>query len=456
LPSLLINFGNRLIGLNLGFSKDNIYEEDKNYDLTRKYTTFTWSPYRLPKITLQYQEEKRDIEKEDDLIKENKTDTEKRVVLRDDYRLSFGIFQFDHSFTLEKKEVRDPNTESYDYDNHDLHNKGRLDYRVSTMDSRFELLSDYEISHHDKRNEETESDYRSIEQRINVRLNGTPNQKVKVSYNVFWGELEKWPDYDQQRSLGNSLKTEVLPYQYLKTILDVSHDNRWQTEDDTRRSTFVYGLRLEPEIPGLLFDPGIPMPPLKTSLLVSSAVNKKDGRLDRQTNSALLKGSTELYKGFELRIDLQLIDTKGYEGDKTLEKNIKIDAGLDLRDDLKYYFRNDNNWTEQKQKELSSDKFEGKFWHFITYRPVDQFFISIDHKINYGDYANDSYSYRIGWAPAPKLRLEARYQSASDQDRDKSFSSEMNINITRTLKFRIKYTYPSEDQVISFRFTLKT
>ena len=239
--------------------------------------------------------------------------------------------------------------------------------------------------------------------------------------------------------------------------MDVSHDNRWDIEDDERRSTLVYGLRLEPKIPGLLFDPDVPMPPVKTSLLVSSALNKKNGQLDRQTNSALLKGSTELYKGFKVRVDLQLIDTKDYEGDTTLEKNVKIDAGLDLRDDLKYYFRNDNTWTEQKQRGLSSDnKFEGEFWHFITYRPIDQFFLSIDNKIIYGDNPDDSYSYRIGWAPAPKIRLEARYQSASEQDRDKYFSSEVNINITRTLKLRIKYTYPSEDQLISFRFTLKT
>jgi len=202
------------------------------------------------------------------------------------------------------------------------------------------------------------------------------------------------------------------------------------------------------------------MPPLKTSLLLNSSLNRENGKSeDREyrTNSALLKGSTEIYRGVEVRTDMEVIHTKYYNNqNEKWEEDIKIDISFDLREDLKYYFRNENDWIKSEQDDqqgasVPHQAFDGKIRQLITYRPAEQLFLTLDNKVEYGDIPDVTYSCRIGWVPVPKIRLETRYQY-----KDKYFSSEMNVNITKTLKFRIKYTYPSDDQVISFRFTLKT
>ena len=451
LPSLLLNFGNRVVGLNLGISEDNIHETDRKYDLSREFITFTWRPYQLPKFTLQYHSEEKKLEYEDS-DNERQIDKEKRLIFREDYGISLGIFHFDHSLTLEKKKVEDPNSGNPLYDIRDLHNRGGINYKISFLDSRLNIYSDYELSHHDKKNEELKNEYRSIEHKINVRLKGVPSRQVKVYYNVFWGDLKKWPDPERQTSLGNSLKTEVLPHKYIKTIFDVAHDTRRETKDDERNSLLTYGVRLEPKIPGLIFDPNIPMPPMNTSLLFTSSLHKTDGEPRYRSNSFLLKGSTELYKGFEIRTDLEFINKRNYDNDGGYddrhEENFRIDASLDLRQDLQYYFRTENTWEE--------DAFDGKFWHLITYRPVDQFFLTLDHTIDYSYPKNDSsYSFRVGWAPVPKLRFEGKYQS-NNEGAEETVSTKININLTKTLKFRLEYEYPSDDQVISFRFTFRT
>jgi len=462
LPSLSLHLGNPVVGLDSGFSKDNIREKDLNYDLARGYSTLIWKPFYLPKFTVQYQDEKRDMSTQED------NGDEKKLIMRDDYRLALGIFVLSHSYAVEKREVsKNNNLDIQNYDNHDLNNKGQINYQFSGLDSRVQLNSDYELSHHDKKDEEANNIYRSLEQRANFRFHGLPSQNTAVHYNLFLGEIQKWTEHDRQRSVENNLKTELLPYKYLKTTLEVSHDNHWETSgragygSDIRNSVLTYGLRLEPKIPGLIMsgagDPNNSgaMPPLKTSLTLSSSLNRENGNLQYRTNSALLKGSTEVYRGVEVRTDLEIDNTRDfYDQDEKWEEDIKVDTSFDLRDDLKYFFRNENKWTKYNQ-EVTIRTFDGNIWHLITYRPADQLFLTIDNKLEYGDIDNVTYSYRIGWVPAPKLRIEARYQYAEAAD-DKYFSSEMNINITKTLKFRLKYTYPSDDQVISFRFTLKT
>jgi hypothetical protein len=389
---------------------------------------------------------------------------EKKLILRDDYQLTLGIFTFSHSYAVEKEEIdKDINIDVQNYDNHDMNNKGRVNYQFSGVDSRLQLNTDYEISHHDKKDEEANNTYRSLEQRANFRFNALPSRNTAVHYTLFLGEIQKWSEDDRQRSIENNLKTEILPIENLKTTLEVSHDNHWETSDDIRNSVLTYGLRLEPKIPGLIMsaaggDPNSPaaMPPVKTSLFLSSTLNRENGKPEYRTNSALLKGSTEVYRGVEVRTDFEVDNTRNYyDQDEKWEEDLKLDASFNLRDDLKYFFRNENKWTKYNQ-EIPIHTFDGNIWHLITYRPADQLFLTIDNKIEYGDIDNVTYSYRIGWVPAPKLRLEGRYQYAEATD-DKYFSSEMNINITKTLKFRIKYTYPaSDDQVVSFRFTLKT
>jgi len=460
LPSLALHLGNPVVGLDSGFSKDSIREKDTHYDLTRGYSTLIWKPSYLPKFTVQYQDEKRNMDELED------SGTEKKLIMRDDYQLALGIFVLSHSYAVEKKEVTQEDTgDINDYGNHDLNNKGQISYQFSGLDSRMQLNSDYEISHHDKRDEEANNTYRSLEQKANFRFRGLPSQRASVYYNLFLGEIQKWSEHDRQRSVENNVKTELLPLRNLRTTFEVSHDNRWETSDNMRDSVLTYSLRLEPEIPGLIMDPNISgsgarsgsgnMPPLQTSLTLSSSLNRENGKAGYRTNSALLKGSTEVYRGVEVRTDLEINNTKDFSSqDKEREENLKIDTSFDLRDDLKYYFRNENDWKTSYQ-ETPIRIFDGNVWHMITYRPADQLFLTIDNKLEYGDMPQTAYSYRIGLVPAPKLRLEARYQY-SDVSEDKYFSSEMNIDITKTLKFRVKYTYPSTDQVISFRFTLRT
>jgi len=461
LPSLSLNLGNEVVRLNSGFSKDSIREQDMDYDLTRGQSTFIWSPFRLPRFTVQYRSEKRDMGEEEGSGKE------KGVLVREDYDLAVGIFTLSHSYAVEKERVRDEDTldsqnnalaEEEEYHNYDLYNRGQINYQFSALDSRLHLNSSYELSHHDKRDEEAKNSYRLLEQKANFRFSGLPSHTTAVHYNLVLGETQKWSEDDRQRSVGNNLRTEILPMRHLKTILEASHDNQWETKDDERHSVLTYGLRLEPQVPGLLLDPNIPMPPLKTSLLLSSSLSKNNGQSEYRTNSALLKGSTEIYPGVEVRSDFELINTKDYQDrDKKWEEEIKIDTSFALRDDLKYYLRDENRWTQFDQGGgvSSVNTFEGELWHMITYRPADQLFLTLDNKIEYGDIKNKYYNYRIGWVPVPKLRIEARYQTA-EETKDKYFSSELNIDMTRTLKLRIKYTYPSDDQVISFRFTLKT
>ncbi|MGA1874188.1 MAG: hypothetical protein ACMUIA_01120 [bacterium] len=448
LPALSLHLGNRLVSLNSGYSEDSIHEEDKKYDVTRGYTTLIWCPSPWPRFTVQYQAEEKDLD--------DGNNTEKRLILRDDYKISFGIFQFNQSLTWEKKSLWDPNSGRRDYDNHDLHNRGRIDYQTSALDERLQLHTQYELTHHEK--EDEDEDYRSVEQKVDFRLHGIPSRQARVTYNALWGELRKQPDDERRINFGNSLKTELLPFQYLRTNLDVSYDKSWETletKNDTT-SMLTYGLKIEPKIPGLLFNPDIPMAPVSTSLLLSSTLHKINGEPYRMY-SASLEGAAELYRGFELRTDFEINHKKGYDGSETLMETIMVDAKLDLRDDLTYYFRNENEWTPRyKQEGLPNErKFQGEVWHLITYRPIDQFFLTFDNKLKYGDIDKFFHNYRIEWAPAPKWRLEARYQS-ENLGGDKSFSSEVNINLTKTLRLRIKYTYPTEDEIISLRFTIKT
>ncbi|MEW5800841.1 MAG: hypothetical protein AB1847_01935 [bacterium] len=454
LPSVALHLGNQVLRLDSGYSKDSIREQDLNYDLARGYSTFIWKPFYLPKITVQYQTEDKDLDEKED------SGREKRLILRDDYRLAMGIFVLSHSFAIEKREVTSDDTgDTVDYDNHDLNNRGQINYQFSAFDSRLQVNSDYELSHNEKQDEEANNTYRSLEQKANLRFHVLPGHDTAVYYNLFLGEIQKMSEHDRERSVGNSIKTEFLPLTYLKTTLEASHDNHWDSQDDIRNSVLTYGLRLEPEIPGLFL--ALPMPPLKTSLLLSSSLNEINGEPDYRMNSALLKGSTEIYHGVEIRTDFELINAKDYnDHDEKWEKDIKFDASFDLRQDLKYYFRNENDWISIEQKDQEGerttvDTFDGEIWHLITYRPADQLFLTFDNKLTYGDTHTVTYSYRVGWVPVPKLRLEAQYQS-SDTNEEKYFSSEMNFNITKTLKFRFKYTYPSDDQVVSFRFTLKT
>ncbi|MEW6380639.1 MAG: hypothetical protein AB1611_13675 [bacterium] len=462
LPSFSLHLGNDVMGLDSGFSKDSIHEQDMDYDLTRKHATFVWSPFRLPRFTVQYQKEDRDLSDEEG------SGMQKGVTLREDYELVLGIFTLSHSYAVERERVIEEGDDAGslhkeddsgpDYHNYDLHNRGQIGYQFSAFDSRLQLNSNYELSHHDKKDEEANNSYRLLEQKANFRFTGLPGKNTALHYNLVLGETRKWSEQDRERTLGNNLRIDVLPHEHLRSMLEVSHDNRWEAKEDERNSELTYGLRIEPEIPGLLLDPNVPMPPLKTSLLLSSSLTKDNGRLEYRTNSALLKGSTEVYRGVEIRTDFEVINTKDFQDqDKKWEENIKIDTSFALREDLKYYLRNENRWIRQDQgEELSSVRtFEGEVWHMITYRPADQLFLTLDNNIEYGDIDERLYGLRIGWLPVPKVRLEARYQTAETEE-DEYFSSEMNINMTKTLKFRIKYTYPSDDQVISFRFTLKT
>ena len=125
-----------------------------------------------------------------------------------------------------KKSLKENTGDINDYDNHDLNNKGQIGYQFSGLDSRLQFNSDYELSHHDKKDEDANNIYRSLEQRANFRFRGLPSQNTAVHYNLFLGEIQKWTEHDRQRSVENNLKTEILPYRHLKTTLEVSHDNR--------------------------------------------------------------------------------------------------------------------------------------------------------------------------------------------------------------------------------------
>ena len=444
LPSLNTRLGNELMKVNLGWSMDTITEEKKDsiteevqiisYTNERIYSGLAWRPKRLPHILIQLQEE----ESEKSGVPRDET----RISIDEDYTFTLGYLTFDHSFSHDRIDADDWKTSTYD-----LLNIGSIRNRFSFLDNKLDIRTGFESRQ--GQDKQTDGDIRRTwKHNANFSMIGYPLAWMRPEYRTFWEEnKESQSDgKDRDTSLGHHVSLFLNPNPYLPSTIGMDYNRSDQGEEAALREVTTYSLKMEPSLQGLIFDPNIPMYPINTSFLVSNSTEEIMGSRQNQTWSFLLTGSTTIYRGMDLNLDMGFSRRKDFINHyKRLEKRIDGHLNLNLLPSLKGSIRQKLEW-------IKSD-FEGSLETKLIYRPVETFMLDVGNTLDYED-GGSSYQLSFRWKPTYKVEFDFRYQSDT-KDREEYFSGALDISMTDMIRLELEYEYPPKDQLIKVQFKIR-
>lgn len=447
LPSLNMRLGHQIMDMNLGWSKDYISEEKSSYINERGYTSFAWRPKWLPHILCQVQDQREDRE-------EGNITREKGVSVTENYSLTIGFLTLDHSYDYSRWNKNNKVTTTYD-----LLNTARIGQRFSFFTDRLQIGTGYEVSQ-SRDKEEEGLDKKTVEQNAHINVDGKVTEWMKPGYRVFLSRTETETDQPDQpgqndSSIGHlfnlTLDPKLAPYN-IPITFGMNYNRSGIGSDSQPREATTYSLKMDPQLKGLIFDPNTPMYPIKTSFLISNYTDKSGGTKQNHRLSFLLTGSTTIYQGVDLAMDIGFTQNKNFISDsKRVEKRVNSHFNLNLLPNLKASLSQRAEWVEDSGKNDGGSDSLGDFETKLVYRPVRTFMLDAGYTIGYGG-DETSYQYSFNWRPNTKLEFDVSFRSG---EAEPYFLGGMDINITQKLRLDLQYQYPSEDQIVKLGLTLQ-
>ncbi|MGA1791049.1 MAG: hypothetical protein ACMUIM_06160 [bacterium] len=460
LPSLNMRLGNELMNLNLGWSEDTITEsrtdtitgeEEVTYTNERVFSGLAWRPKQLPNILIQFQEEERDYSGA-----AGPAPKDTRISINEDYTITLGYLTFDHSFNQDRRDADDRVTTTYD-----LLNTGSIRNRFSFLNNKLDIRTGFESSQGEDKQEDGDIN-RTWKNNASFSMIGYPVTWMRPQYQAFWGEDKTSQPDKRDTSIGHNISIFLNPNPYLPSTIGMNYSRTEQGQESGPREVTTYSLRMEPSLQGLIFDPNIPMYPINTSLLVSNSTEESMGggadpnMGSRQTKtwSFLLTGSTTIYQGVDLDLDMGLSRRRNYkDNSRRLAERLDTHINLNLLPSLKGSIRQELEWTKDHGGTIERNDFEGSLETKLIYRPVETFMLDVGNT-QYYDGEDSGYQLNFSWGLTSKVELDGRYQS-STKDREEYFSGELDINMTQTIRLELRYQYPTDDQIMKVQFTIR-
>ncbi|MBN1227841.1 MAG: hypothetical protein JXA79_12675 [Deltaproteobacteria bacterium] len=450
LPSLNMRLGHQMMDVNLGWSKDYISGEKSFYKSEKGYTSFAWRPKWLPQILCQFQDQKEDREK-------GNITKQKGVSVTENYSLIIGFITLDHSYNYRRWDNSGKVTAT-----HDLLNSGRIGQRFSFFNERLNIGTGYEVSQsRDKEvsqnmdKEEEGLDKKTLEQNAHINIDGKVTEWMKPGYRLFMNRIETDHPDDKDSSIGHifslSLDPEFAPYN-IPITLGMNYNRSGIGPGFEPREATTYSLKIDPQLKGLIFDSNKPMYPIKTSFLISSYTDKIGETKQNHRMSFLLTGSTTIYQGVDLAMDIGLTETKNFISDaKSVEKRVNNYFTLNLLPNLKASISQRSEWNTDSGKIDGGTDSSGNLETKLVYRPVTTFMLDVGYTSGYGG-DETSYQYSFNWRPNSRLEFDVSYRSA---EAEPYFLGGMDINITSKLRLDLQYQYPSKEQILKLGLTLQ-
>lgn len=466
-PSLNMRIGNEMTNLNLGWSEDIITEDiitdtdtaagmDREYTHERIYAGLNWRPKWLPHILLQFQGHKREREESGE---EESSERDERITFIEEYTLRFGPLTFEHNFDHEIREIDGNETTTYD-----LLNKGNISHRFSFFEDRVYMSTGYELIQ-DREKEEDGNTIDTWKQRVNFSIIGYPSDWMRPEYRAFWGDIKTGLPDRRETTIEHDLDLLFIPHPYFSYTLGMYYnwlDRGLEYLPPTELRTF--SLKLEPQIKGLIFDPNMSMYPTKTSILMSRSTEESEGYKSR-IYSFLFAGSTTVYQGVDLDLDLSLVRWRNFRSDsRRIERRVDSYLGLEILPTLKGSINQKAKWTTNKDSEGERRNFDGDIESRLIYRPVNTFMFDAAYIFYYdkrdsGWQYSDSWQYSISWRPSSKVEIDMRYLTRREEREgyfvEGYFVGELNLNITHTIHLDLRYQSPSDDQRLKAEFKLR-
>ncbi|MBN2372867.1 hypothetical protein JXL19_03645 [bacterium] len=443
LPAVNLRLGHELMDLNLGWSEDRIHEDEISYTNERVYAGFGWRPKRLPNILCQFQGERKDesLEDEPELRDE-------RISIKEDYTLKLGLLTLEHSLDQEKRVADGDVTTTYD-----ILNKGKINQSFSFFDERLDIGTGYELSQEYDRNEDG-SHNNLWKHNANLNTVGRPLEWMTPEYRFFWGDSQTTQDDNRETSIGHNLNLFLSYYPFMPSTFGMDYNSNNQRGETGRNEVTTYSLKMEPSIQDMFLDPDSSIYPVRTSFLVSNSTNESAGIRQNDTWSFLFTGSSTIYRGIDLDMDIGFLQRKGfYPETRRTEERVDGHLNLDLLPSMKASITQKTEWITDRGGGAEGRDFDGSLETRLVYRAVETFMLDVAYIIDYNG-GRPAYEYSFNWRPASKLDFNMRYQS-STEDRESFFSGEMDIIFSTAIRLELTYQHPSDDQVMKLQFTVR-
>ncbi len=463
LPIVNVNLGTRMIDFTSGWSKDNIEDDAGTYSNERFFTTFKLNPKKLPNILFQYWTEDRDR-----IVDIAGDEREYNLTFMEDYDFQIGLLKINHNYRTNRKDNRKDIETTYE-----LSNKARIAHKFSLFDDILDIGGKYEFNYgKDKDGDEKKNT--TSGHNGNIDLDIKHNPRMNTNYKFLLGIVEdKTPD-NRETSLGHDLSFLYLPNNFISAKIGGSYNRYTRTIDDSARDRTNYSFKLTPDIIGLFFDSNdYYIYPIKSYILINRSSEESDGDRKERNLSFLLNGSTTLYKGVNINIELgssrkknnyitgstetdpvtgQLI-IRNIRSSKEYETWLDVFLNLRIKPALRGSIKHRNQWNRYIGGLNEGREFDGEIETKLTYNPVETFIVGFGLTIEYGN-EESSYEYDIGWRPKnKKTEINVQYESGDDEE-DEYFFGQLNYNLSKTIQFRFQYRYPSETQRQIVQFTL--
>jgi hypothetical protein len=206
------------------------------------------------------------------------------------------------------------------------------------------------------------------------------------------------------------------------------------------------------------------MYPIHTSFLLSSSTQESKGIREYHTLSFLVTGSSTIYNGVDLDLDMGFSERKDFlTNSKRYEKRLDGFLNMNLLPSLKASIRQKAEWNREHGGRavdpnsnvyiVDEDSFNGSLEARLIFRQVETFMLDAGYTYDYdGDESRQQYSF--SWQPTSKLEIDMRYQSGT-KSKQEYFSGELNLNISSKIRLMLRYQDPTQNQIMKLQFTVR-